>query len=176
MEKEDDRTTYFTTTIELLSRCWVFYTFCLASGRTKKQGELIRLSRQGTQQQTWIAYGNSTWHASKYKVHKVHRGYIPASCKFQRSTCDKAWESTVSGCRNLALKTKREREREREREKRGCPAYFYRKSWRRYERSNHTYWHTDFANPNQSFLAWSFSNEAMRRRGHFRLCGQSARA
>ena len=41
-----------------------------------KQREMIALDRQGTQQQTWIAYGNSTLHASEYKVYTLHQGYI----------------------------------------------------------------------------------------------------
>ena len=48
--------------------------------------ELISLNRQGTQQQTWIAYGHSTWHASKYKVHKL-----------QQRMCIQTWGWTVGG-------------------------------------------------------------------------------
>ena len=44
--------------------------------RINKQRELIVFNRQGTEQQTWIAYGNSTWHTNKYKVHKLHQRYI----------------------------------------------------------------------------------------------------
>ena len=29
-----------------------------------------------TTTKTWIAYGNSTWHASKYKIYKLHQRYI----------------------------------------------------------------------------------------------------
>ena len=44
---------------------------------SNQQGEIIALDMQGTQQQRPESpSANSTWHASKYKVHKLHRGYI----------------------------------------------------------------------------------------------------
>ena len=48
----------------------------ISTQHTNKQSELIALNRSGTQQQTCIADGHSTWHASKYKVHKIHQKYI----------------------------------------------------------------------------------------------------
>ena len=45
----------------------------LTKFRINKVSELIALYRQGTQQQTWISNGEFTWHASKYKVNKLHQ-------------------------------------------------------------------------------------------------------
>ena len=44
--------------------------------RIDKWREIIALNRQGTQQHTWIAYSNSTLHASEHRVHKLHQRYI----------------------------------------------------------------------------------------------------
>ena len=42
-----------------------------------QQREVIALNRQGTQQQRPESpHGYLTWHASKYRVHKLHRRYI----------------------------------------------------------------------------------------------------
>ena len=43
-----------------------------------KQRELIARQTWNTTE-TWIAYGNSTWHVRKYKVHKLHQRYVLTS-------------------------------------------------------------------------------------------------
>ena len=47
-------------------------------GRMNQQTKGNNSARQtrDTTTKTWITYGNSTWHAGKYKIYKFHRRYI----------------------------------------------------------------------------------------------------
>ena len=57
-------------------------TNCLATAvSTNKKGEITALGNQGTQQQR---PGNSAWHASKYRVHKLNQRYILIRCSPDR--------------------------------------------------------------------------------------------
>ena len=51
-----------------------------------KQRQLIALNRKGAQQRAWIAYGDSTWHASQYKVNKLHQKILNFSLKDMTKT------------------------------------------------------------------------------------------
>ena len=48
-------------------------TQCLA---TRNQGNNSARQTRDTTTRTWIAHGNSTWRASKYKVQKLHQRYM----------------------------------------------------------------------------------------------------
>ena len=57
-------------------KCSAYLDFSKQQKDNHRQRKLTALDRtRATTTETWIADGNSTWHASKYKVPKLHQRY-----------------------------------------------------------------------------------------------------